>query len=74
MESKFVESEVSGNFEEFIINKLYKIRQVRTRGKKGSAIREQQGQKLGTKRKVIYIEKKEDRSKDGALWYTHQDG
>jgi hypothetical protein len=31
MESKFVESEVSCYFEEFIINKLYKIRQVRTR-------------------------------------------
>jgi hypothetical protein len=41
MKSKFVESEVSGNFEEFIINKLNKIRQVRARGKKGSVISEQ---------------------------------
>ncbi len=41
MESKFVKSEVSSYFEEFIINKFYKIRQVRTRSKKSSVIRKQ---------------------------------
>jgi hypothetical protein len=57
MESKFVKSEVSSYFEEFIINKFYEIRQVRTRSKREVSSGNSKDKNLGTKREVIYVEK-----------------
>ncbi len=55
MKGQFVVSKIGWYFVQFIIDIVYELRKVGTRGKESSIISEEQGQECGTEGEIIDV-------------------